>query len=230
MGYNNLLINGVYWGYNPLTNHLLTSWDIQVGCLSPTGFWNMFRLKDPKLHLSRLWHPERGSFWHPKLYPWIYPPPRMPVANEGWVRDSLLKMVHNPGGDWHPGWGVDLSYTPLEFNRSPLKSYKPNRKADRLPFPTIFQVFFSLLNFRGVFQYEISVLFEVMEKKLSHKDCQIVLKINDGELSNEKRDPMWLECPPENQHVPQKSRLFEKDMSSSNHWFSGDMIVFGGSI
>ena len=27
----NLLINGVYWGYNPLTNHLLTSWDIQVG-------------------------------------------------------------------------------------------------------------------------------------------------------------------------------------------------------
>ena len=29
MGYN-LLINGEYWGYNPLTNHLLTSWDIQV--------------------------------------------------------------------------------------------------------------------------------------------------------------------------------------------------------
>ena len=29
MGYN-LLINGIYWGYNPLTNHLLTSWDIQV--------------------------------------------------------------------------------------------------------------------------------------------------------------------------------------------------------
>ena len=30
MGYN-LLINGVYRGYNPPTNHLLTSWDIQVG-------------------------------------------------------------------------------------------------------------------------------------------------------------------------------------------------------
>ena len=29
MGYN-LLINGEYWGYNPLTNHLLSSWDIQV--------------------------------------------------------------------------------------------------------------------------------------------------------------------------------------------------------
>ena len=29
MGYN-LPINGIYWGYNPLTNLLLTSWDIQV--------------------------------------------------------------------------------------------------------------------------------------------------------------------------------------------------------
>ena len=29
MGYNLLLIR-VYWGYNPLTNHLLTSWDILV--------------------------------------------------------------------------------------------------------------------------------------------------------------------------------------------------------
>ena len=30
MGYN-LLINGVYWGYNPFTKPLiLTSWDIQV--------------------------------------------------------------------------------------------------------------------------------------------------------------------------------------------------------
>ena len=29
MAYN-LLITGVYWGYNPLTNHLLTSWDILV--------------------------------------------------------------------------------------------------------------------------------------------------------------------------------------------------------
>ena len=30
MDYYNLLINGVYWGYNPFTNLLLTSWDIQV--------------------------------------------------------------------------------------------------------------------------------------------------------------------------------------------------------
>ena len=25
-----ITINGVYWGYNPLTNHLLSSWYIQV--------------------------------------------------------------------------------------------------------------------------------------------------------------------------------------------------------
>ena len=30
-GLVHLLINGVYWGYKPLSNHLLTSWDIQVG-------------------------------------------------------------------------------------------------------------------------------------------------------------------------------------------------------
>ena len=35
----------------------------------------------------------------------VYPPPRMPVTNEGIVRDSLQKMVHNPGGDWNRGWG-----------------------------------------------------------------------------------------------------------------------------
>ena len=32
------------------------------------------------------------------------------MANEGLGWESLLKMVHNPGGDWNPGWGVDLKY------------------------------------------------------------------------------------------------------------------------
>ncbi len=36
MGYN-LLLNGIYWGYNPFTNHLLTSWDIQVRFLLLVG-------------------------------------------------------------------------------------------------------------------------------------------------------------------------------------------------
>ena len=40
---------------------------------------------------------------------WVVPLPRIPVANEGLVRDSLLKMVHNPGGDeesasWEGGY------------------------------------------------------------------------------------------------------------------------------
>ena len=43
----NLLRNGVYWGYNPLTNLLLTSWDIQVIItiikISPCCFPRWFR-------------------------------------------------------------------------------------------------------------------------------------------------------------------------------------------
>ena len=42
MGYNLVCINGVYWGYNPLTNHLLTSWDIQVG-----GQWLLLMMSLP---------------------------------------------------------------------------------------------------------------------------------------------------------------------------------------
>ena len=26
-------------------------------------------------------------------------------------------MVHNPGGDWNPGWGVDLTARPLKMDR-----------------------------------------------------------------------------------------------------------------
>ena len=33
-GLFHLLINGIYWGYNPLSNLLVTSWDIQVGIQS----------------------------------------------------------------------------------------------------------------------------------------------------------------------------------------------------
>ena len=36
----------------------------------------------------------------------MWPLPRIPVTNEGLGWDALLKMVHNPGGDWHPGWRV----------------------------------------------------------------------------------------------------------------------------
>ena len=39
-----------------------------------------------------------------------YGPLTVTVGNEGLVRDSLLKMVHNPGGHWHPGRGPHPSY------------------------------------------------------------------------------------------------------------------------
>ena len=42
----------------------------------------------------------------------------MPVANEGLVRDSLLKMYHNPGGDWNPGWGGRPNVSPQDFQTS----------------------------------------------------------------------------------------------------------------
>ena len=46
-------INGVYWGCNPFTNHLLTSWDIQV--VRPdvhisSGFWC-------HVHVTHIHHP-----------------------------------------------------------------------------------------------------------------------------------------------------------------------------
>ena len=115
MGYN-ILINGVYWGYNPLTNHLLTFWDIQViNCpeskhhLRKTAeiqglvcYWNS-TLDPSTTKLGVPWSFSEVDLWvctsmSISIF-WIYPPPRMPVANEGLVRDSLLKMVHNPGGD-----------------------------------------------------------------------------------------------------------------------------------
>ena len=34
---------------------------------------------------------------------WVWP--RIPVVNEGFGWDSLLKMAHNPGGHWNLGRG-----------------------------------------------------------------------------------------------------------------------------
>ena len=54
-------------------------------------------------------HGTSGSIWKTRVYIWSTPNP-VTVTNEGLGWDSLLKMVHNPGGDWHPGWGVVLRY------------------------------------------------------------------------------------------------------------------------
>ena len=63
------------------------------------------------LAIPKPWTPENSTtprlqdIIPPKWTNWVVPPPRMPVANEGLVRDPLLKMVHNPGGDcyWEGG-------------------------------------------------------------------------------------------------------------------------------
>ena len=59
MGYN-LLINGVYWGFNPLTNLLLTSWDIQVVAYFPLTC----QLLQPTLPETKSnFAPENGWDW-----------------------------------------------------------------------------------------------------------------------------------------------------------------------
>ena len=61
------------------------------------------------------------------------PPPRIPVTNEGLGRDSLLKMVHNPGGDWNPGWGVVPMYTYLVWWSWPRSTAKSRHRTPNLP-------------------------------------------------------------------------------------------------
>ena len=90
--------------------------------MNPNPGWFSLTPCHGKHHLPPLnWSRSRYIIYILQLIyniPWIYPPPRIPVANEGLGWDSLLKMFHNPGGDWHPGWGVDLIpiyYIPYEL-------------------------------------------------------------------------------------------------------------------
>ena len=54
MAYN-LPINGVYWGYNPLTNLLLSSWDIQVAVCYPATFpWKQTKTHSLEVSKKRL--------------------------------------------------------------------------------------------------------------------------------------------------------------------------------
>ncbi len=49
----NLLKNRVYWGYNPLTNLLLTSWDIQEGPFKEDFFYMKVTLQKKINHSLR---------------------------------------------------------------------------------------------------------------------------------------------------------------------------------
>ncbi len=68
MGYNPL-INGVYRGYNPLTNHLLTSWDIQVSRMGPMTILQPFvPLGNSGTVPARFPPPLVGWWWISLLY------------------------------------------------------------------------------------------------------------------------------------------------------------------
>ena len=95
MGYN-LLINGIYWVYNPLTNLLLASWDIQVlvcdGCLTiPIG--------------------SMGWDWYIYLHEWL-----IFIINVGkytiihtWILWDQQKSHTPSNSSWCPFWdGGDL--------------------------------------------------------------------------------------------------------------------------
>ena len=65
-----ILINGLYCGYNLLTNLLLTSWDIQVGCLEPLKFGpSLIRPSNPSRSTTKLHKPEARYPDH-----WIHGP------------------------------------------------------------------------------------------------------------------------------------------------------------
>ena len=66
MGYN-LLIYGIYYGYNPLANLLLSSWDILEG--SCDGFCSLLNLK-PEEPSSELAYPTLGKGKTSSKVPW----------------------------------------------------------------------------------------------------------------------------------------------------------------
>ena len=76
----NLLTNGVNWGFNPVTSHLLTSWDIQV-----VGFW---------------WFPPEWMFAVALFWP-------VEKAQESWVLPGEYvdeRQHHGVNKSWKPWW------------------------------------------------------------------------------------------------------------------------------
>ena len=53
-----------------------------------------------------------ANLWFIVPYTLGCPPLPVTVTNEGLGCDFLLKMVHNPGGDWNPGQGGTTQLIP----------------------------------------------------------------------------------------------------------------------
>ena len=67
--YYNLLINGIYWAYNPFTNHLLTSWDIQAPCDNIAYRW--LRTSSCSIYIVLLVASDIVAFWSIYIYRYI---------------------------------------------------------------------------------------------------------------------------------------------------------------
>ena len=86
MGYN-LLINGVYSGYNPLANLILTSWDIQVWPRGPFKRDAPSKAKQFPLWQQHESHPTQGHNWQGMN---LYTLPETNIAPEnGWLEDEF---------------------------------------------------------------------------------------------------------------------------------------------
>ena len=102
-GLFHLLINGVYWGYNPFSNHLLTSWDIQVCAKTSRQFW-VDDSPFPKVGYSNL-----------PSYPSLNLTAK-PLKNGGWMMMSCVwdmayfyrnyKKIHY--FPWNTGWFIGI--------------------------------------------------------------------------------------------------------------------------
>ena len=86
MGFPEAKANHYFWGGGRLTSHHFCT-------LKTCFFTNKTTCSNPEY-----------TFGCPPIQDAI-------VTNEGSGWDSLLKIVHNPGVDWHPGWGVVPKYT-----------------------------------------------------------------------------------------------------------------------
>ena len=129
-GLFHLLINGVYWGYNPLTNLLLTSWDIQVlvdyssnRYLFSTS-WDRF-VTSPSRSLGPQTHPMEQYLVEHGPRPWGCSKTlnfRLPKC---WVQFALsicmIWAIHYKSLTWIKAFSLGPWATPL--GRIPLLNY-----------------------------------------------------------------------------------------------------------
>lgn len=91
MGYN-LLVNGVYWGCNPLTNSLLSSWDIQVIQLQnfvTLVFWGVYPCSHNHSSMKNGVCPIIATFQ--PLSTWLWE--KEPVLPQSWCRGLQKEVV-----------------------------------------------------------------------------------------------------------------------------------------